>query len=84
MNNPPDPMSDDGQTQQRVPRDASPYQAHLSRAAQEDGQGPTGNAASAMPTPDLKSSWQALSARQRLRVKQTLVGLATAVLAYGL
>lgn len=82
---PPDPMSDNGQAEQQTPRDASPYQAQLNRAAQEDRQSPSPDrASSANPFPDFRAHWHALSARQRLRVKQGLLGLATLMLAYGL
>ena len=82
---PPDPMSDDGQAEQRKSRDASSYQAQLNHAAQEDRQSTSPDmASSANSFPDFRARWQALSARRRLRVKQGLVGLATLMLAYGL
>lgn len=61
--------------------DKSPYQTRLSQAAAADQSGPLSGEGSA---PDLKTRWQALTARQKLRAKQAGVVAAIAVLGYGL
>nr|WP_068090278.1 TraB/VirB10 family protein [Novosphingobium rosa] len=67
--------------------DKSPsrYQAHLeAEAARDQAQDNGGRSASIASGLDIKSHWQALSAKQKLRVKQAGIGMAVALLGYGL
>jgi conjugal transfer pilus assembly protein TraB len=67
--------------------DKSPsrYQAHLeAEVARDQAQDNGGRSASIASGLDIKSHWQALSAKQKLRVKQAGIGMAVALLGYGL
>lgn len=85
----PDPMSESSDADTTETREKSAYQAHLDHRALEDrsldDQGPARHPSSRPGAGlDVKARWQRLSATQRLRAKQVLVGLAVALLGYGL
>ncbi|MDE8654458.1 TraB/VirB10 family protein [Novosphingobium album (ex Liu et al. 2023)] len=83
-----DPMHESSEPQRSASAgagDPSPYQAHLNRVADAERQA---EAKERMVRPssllDVKAWWRALSAKQQLRCKQAGIGLAIALLGYGL
>ena len=64
------------------PESLSPYQAHL--AAQNARDGDTAMRRSATALPDWKALWGRMSAKQKLRARRLLVGVAVGALGIGL
>ncbi|WP_107715544.1 MULTISPECIES: TraB/VirB10 family protein [unclassified Novosphingobium] len=67
-----------------APAEPSPYQTHLNRTAEEEARADAARTARPSSLLDFGAHWRALSAKQQLRVKQAGIGLAIALLGYGL
>jgi conjugal transfer pilus assembly protein TraB len=78
-------MQDENGTAAGSDKTSSRYQAHLdAEAARDRGDSAAPRASGIASSRDIKAHWQALSAKQKLRVKQASVAMAVALLGYGL